>query len=52
LLFAFSVISLLVLTSLFDIFALWVAVVGHEGSTVCTIFSGLYLLIEAAPKDV
>ena len=49
LLFAFSVISLLVLSSLFNILPLWVAVLGHEGSTVCTVFSGLFLLIEKEP---
>jgi Cd2+/Zn2+-exporting ATPase len=46
LMFAFAVISILVLCSLFDVLWLWAAVIGHEGSTVCTIFSGLYLLVE------
>ncbi|MEI6233482.1 MAG: heavy metal translocating P-type ATPase [Planctomycetota bacterium] len=51
LLFAFAVISLLVLSSLFNILPLWVAVIGHEGSTVCTVFSGLFLLIEKLPGE-
>ena len=50
LLFAVAVITLLVLGSLFNILPLWIAVICHEGSTVCTIFSGLFLLIEKAPE--
>ena len=49
LLFAFSIITLLVLGSLFNL-PLWITVICHEGSTVCTIFSGLLLLIEKAPE--
>jgi Zn2+/Cd2+-exporting ATPase len=52
LLFAFSVIAVLVVSSMLNILPLWVAVVFHEGSTVLTIFSGLYLLIEKSPLDV
>ncbi len=50
LLFAFTVISILVLCSLFNVLKLWIAVIGHEGSTVCAVFSGLYLLVEKAPE--
>lgn len=52
LMFSFSVIAVLVLCSMLDVLKLWVAVIGHEGSTVCTIFSGLYLLIEPMPREL
>jgi Cd2+/Zn2+-exporting ATPase len=52
LMFSFSVIAILVLCTMLDVLKLWIAVIGHEGSTVCTIFSGLYLLIEPLPKKL
>lgn len=52
LMFAFSVISVLVLCTMLDVLKLWIAVIGHEGSTVCTIFSGLYLLVAPLPKEL
>ncbi|MCW8129306.1 MAG: heavy metal translocating P-type ATPase [Planctomycetota bacterium] len=55
---AFSVIALLVAGTVLNILnvtdrfpPLWVAVLCHEGSTVLTIFSGLYLLIEPEPAS-
>ena len=50
LLFAFTVISVLVVGSMLNALPLWLAVMCHEGSTVCTIFSGLYLLVERGPE--
>ncbi len=52
LVFAFSVIAILVLCTMLDVMKLWIAVIGHEGSTVITIFSGLYLLIEPMPASL
>ncbi|MBI3828978.1 MAG: heavy metal translocating P-type ATPase [Planctomycetes bacterium] len=53
---AFGVIAFLVASTILNILGLtdsfpplWVAVLCHEGSTVLTIFSGLYLLIEPEP---
>jgi Cd2+/Zn2+-exporting ATPase len=51
LLFAFSVIGVLVVSAMLNILPLWVAVIFHEGSTVLTVFSGLCLLIEKSPFD-
>lgn len=51
LLFSFSVIAVLVLSSFLGKLELPWAVVGHEGSTVLTILSGLLVLVERAPKD-
>ncbi|HYF50648.1 MAG TPA: heavy metal translocating P-type ATPase [Planctomycetota bacterium] len=51
LLFAFGIIGFLVISSMLNFIPLWVAVLFHEGSTVITIFSGLWLLIEKEPRD-
>jgi hypothetical protein len=32
--------------SMLNVLPLWLAVIGHEGSTVLTILSGLWLLVE------
>jgi Cd2+/Zn2+-exporting ATPase len=47
--FAFSVIAVLVLGSFFEL-PLWLGVLGHEGSTVLVVFNGLRLLWERIPK--
>lgn len=56
LLIAFGVIAFLVTSTILNILnltdsfpPLWIAVLCHEGSTVLTIFSGLYLLVESEP---
>ena len=51
LLFAFTVIAVLIVGALLTDMKLWLAVLMHEGSTVFTIFSGLYLLVEKAPEE-
>jgi len=51
LLFSFSVIAVLVVASFLGKLELPWAVLGHEGSTVLTILSGLLVLIEPAPAD-
>jgi Cd2+/Zn2+-exporting ATPase len=50
LIFAFSIIAGLVVCSMMNVIPLWVAVVFHEGSTVLTILSGLYVLMETEPE--
>ena len=47
--FAFAVIAVLVLGSLFEL-PLWLGVLGHEGSTVIVVFNGLRLLWERLPE--
>ncbi len=47
--FAFSMIAVLVLSSFFNL-PLWLGVLGHEGSTVLVVFNGLRLLWEKPPK--
>lgn len=46
--FAFSMIAVLVLSSFFNL-PLWLGVLGHEGSTVLVVFNGLRLLWEKPP---
>ena len=48
--FAFCMIGLLVLTTLLGILPLWLAVVGHEGSTLLVIANGVRLLGEPHPE--
>ena len=43
---AFSVIAFLLFSAAFLSIPLWLAVLLHEGSTVVTILSGTYLLVE------
>lgn len=52
LIFSFSVITILVLSSFLGKLELPWAVLGHEGSTVLTILSGLIVLIEPAPAEL
>jgi Cd2+/Zn2+-exporting ATPase len=51
LLFAFTVIGVLVLSSFFGL-PLWLGVLGHEGSTLLVVLNGLRLLWEPPPHDV
>jgi Cd2+/Zn2+-exporting ATPase len=46
--FAFSVIALLVMSSFFRL-PLWMGVIGHEGSTVLVVLNGLRILWEKIP---
>lgn len=48
--FAFGTISLLVLSTFFDL-PLWLGVLGHEGSTVLVVFNGLRMLGEKMPSS-
>jgi Cd2+/Zn2+-exporting ATPase len=48
--FAFSVIGILIAGAMLNVLPLWLAVLCHEGSTVCTVFIGLSILI-AKPTD-
>ena len=48
--FAFCMIGLLVITTLLGILPLWLAVVGHEGSTLLVIANGVRLLGEPHPE--
>lgn len=48
--FAFCMIGLLVITTLLGILPLWLAVVGHEGSTLIVIANGVRLLGEPHPE--
>jgi Cd2+/Zn2+-exporting ATPase len=48
--FAGLVIGLLVLSSFFGL-PLWIAVLGHEGSTLLVVLAGLRLLWEPAPAQ-
>ena len=48
--FAFCMIGLLVITTLIGILPLWLAVVGHEGSTLLVIANGVRLLGEPHPE--
>jgi Cd2+/Zn2+-exporting ATPase len=48
--FAFGMIGLLVITTLLGILPLWLAVVGHEGSTLLVIANGVRLLGEPHPE--
>jgi len=52
LVFSFSVIAVLVISSFLGKLELPWAVVGHEGSTVLTILSGLIVLVERAPASL
>ncbi|HEY6572581.1 MAG TPA: HAD-IC family P-type ATPase, partial [Candidatus Eisenbacteria bacterium] len=47
--FAFCMIGLLVITTLLGVLPLWLAVVGHEGSTLLVIANGVRLLGEPHP---
>jgi Cd2+/Zn2+-exporting ATPase len=47
--FAFCMIGLLVVTTLLGVLPLWLAVVGHEGSTLLVIANGVRLLGEPHP---
>jgi Cd2+/Zn2+-exporting ATPase len=49
--FAFTVIGVLVLSSFFGL-PLWLGVVGHEGSTLLVVLSGLRLLWESPPGEI
>ncbi len=51
LVFAFSVIGLLVLSSFFGL-PLWMGVLGHEGSTLLVVLNGLRLLSESPPAGI
>jgi len=48
--FAFCMIGLLVVTTLLGVLPLWLAVVGHEGSTLLVIANGVRLLGEPHPQ--
>ena len=48
--FSFCMIGLLVITTLLGILPLWLAVVGHEGSTLLVVANGVRLLGEAHPE--
>lgn len=48
--FAFGMIAVLVLSTFFNL-PLWLGVLGHEGSTVIVVLSGLRLLWEKAPAE-
>ena len=50
--FAFTVIAILITGAMLGVLPLWLAVLFHEGSTVCTIFIGLYTLIEKMPEEL
>jgi Cd2+/Zn2+-exporting ATPase len=50
--FAFVVIAILIIGAMLNILPLWVAVLCHEGSTVLTILSGLYILVENPPTEL
>jgi Cd2+/Zn2+-exporting ATPase len=50
--FAFSVIGVLIVGAMFNVLPLWVAVLFHEGSTVCTVFIGLSILVARPPQMV
>jgi len=49
--FAFSVISVLVLSTFFEL-PLWLGVIGHEGSTVLVVANGLRILWEKIPETL
>lgn len=49
LIFAFSVITILVLSTFFEL-PLWLGVIGHEGSTVIVVANGLRILWEKIPE--
>src|SRR5262249_35906512 len=48
--FAFMVIGVLVVSSFFGL-PLWLGVIGHEGSTLLVVLSGLRLLWESPPSE-
>ncbi len=49
--FAFTIIGILIIGAMLNVLPLWLAVLCHEGSTVLTILSGLYILVEHPPKE-